>query len=286
MVKSLLILERAEDEEKTKDQLMNELARLRQRIVKLETLEPERKRVEEELQHTLESLRKAIGATIQALALMVETRDPYTAGHQRRVANLARAIAIEMGFSRKQVDGIRMAGAIHDLGKISVPAEILSKPGRLTEIEFKLVKAHPQVAYDILKRIEFPWPIAQTVLQHHERMEGSGYPAGLSDEEILMEARVLGLADVVEAMCSHRPYWPALGIDKALEEISRHRGVLYDPNVVDACLKVFTERGFRFEYRDEESNFTKERVSGSQPLLKSLVPASDTSEMLGKDGQV
>lgn len=287
MVKSLSILERTEDEEKIKDRLMNEVAQLRQRIAGLEASKTERTRVEEELQHTLENLRKAMGATIQAIASTVEMRDPYTAGHQRRVANLARAIATEMGLSKEQVEGIRMAGVIHDLGKISVPAEILTKPARLTQIEFNLVKAHPQVGYDILKRIEFPWPIAQTVLQHHERMDGSGYPAGLSGEEILMEARILGLADVVEAMCSHRPYWPALGVDKALEEISRKKGVLYDPNVVDACLKVFTEKGFKFEYRDRGSDFTKERVSGSgfHSLPKSLAPTSDASGMLGVDDQ-
>ncbi len=207
----------------------------------------ERKRAEERLQRTLEKLRKALGGTIQALALTVETRDPYTAGHQRRATNLARAIATEMGLSEEQIDGIRMAGAIHDLGKISVPAGILNKPGRLNENEFGIIQAHPQVGYDILKTIEFPWPVAQIVFQHHERMDGSGYPRGLVGEEILLEARILAVADVVEAMSSHRPYRPALGIDKALEEISQNRGVLYDPEVVDACLRLFAEKGFRLE---------------------------------------
>ncbi len=222
------------------------------------------------------------------MALTIEARDPYAVSHQRRAANLARAIATEMDFSEKQIDLIRMAGAVHDLGKISVPVGILNKPSRLTENEFGIVQTHPEVGYAILKMTGFPWPVAQIVLQHHERMDGSGYPAGLSGEEILMEARILGLADVVEAMSSHRPYRPALGIDKALEEISRNRSVLYDSNVVDACLKVFTEKGFKFEYRDEDSNFTKERVSdsGPQPLPKSLAPTSDTSEMLGVDGQL
>ena len=206
----------------------------------------ERKRAEEELQHTLEKLRSALGGIIQAVALTVEARDPYTAGHQRRATNLARAIATEMGLSEEQIDGIRMAGAIHDLGKISVPAGILNKPGRLTENEFAIIQTHPQVGYDILKTIEFPWPVAQIAHQHHERMDGSGYPQGLSGEEILLEARILAVADVVEAMSSHRPYRPALGVDKALEEISQNRGVLYDPEVVDACLKVFTEKGFDF----------------------------------------
>ena len=222
------------------------------------------------------------------MALTVETRDPYTAGHQRRATNLARAIATEIGLSEAQVDGIRMAGVVHDLGKISVPTEVLTKPGRLTKIEFNLVKAHPQVGYDILNRIGFPRPLTQIVLQHHERMDGSGYPSGLSGEEILLEARILAVADVVEAMSSHRPYRQALGIDKALEEISRNRGVLYDPEVVDACLKVFIEKGFKFEYRDEDSNFTKERVSGSgsKPLPESLVPTSNTSETMGVEGQI
>ncbi len=248
----------------------------------------QRKRVEEELQHTLAKLRKALRGIIRTTALTVEARAPYTAGHQQRVANLAGAIAKETGLSDEQIDGIRMAGGIHDIGKISVPSEILSKPDRLTDIEFGLIKTHSQVAYDILKRVEFPWPIAQIVLQHHERMDGSGYPTGLSGEETLIEARILGVADVVEAMSSHQPYRPALGIDKALEEISRNRGVLYDPSVVDACWKVFTEKGFQFEYRDKDSNFTKERVSvsGLQPLPKSLALTPDTSATMGMDGQL
>lgn len=288
MVKSLLILECAEDEEKTKDQLMNELAQLRQRIAELEALETERKQVEEELQHTLESLRKTMGATIQAMALMVETRDLYTAGHQRRVANLARAIATEMDFSEKRVDLTRIAGAVHDLGKISISAEILNKPSRLTENEFGIIKTHPEVGYAILKMIGCPWPVARIVLQHHERMDGSGYPAGLSGEEILWEARVLAVADVVEAMSSHRPYRSALGVDRALEEISQNREVLYDPSVVDACRNVFTEKGFRFENEDEESDFTNKRLSGSgsQSSPKSAAAISNAREMLGMDGRV
>ena len=207
----------------------------------------ERKRAEEELQRTLEKLRQALEGTVQAIALTVETRDPYTAGHQRRVANLARAIATEMGLPEEQIEGIRMATVIHDLGKITVPTDILNKPGRLSEHEFGIIKGHPEVGYDILKTIEFPWPIAQIVLQHHEGMDGSGYPQGLSGEEILLEARIVAVADVVEAMASHRPYRPARGIDEALEEISQNRGVLYDPDVVDVCLTLFTEKGFAFE---------------------------------------
>ncbi len=207
----------------------------------------ERKRAEEELQDSLEKLRKALEGTIQAIALTVERRDPYTAGHQRRVADLARAIATEMGLSKEQVDGTRMAGVIHDIGKVSVPSEILSKPGQLGDIEFDLIKTHPQVGYDILKTVDFPWPVAEIVLQHHERVDGSGYPQGLPGGEIMLEAMILAVADVVAAMASHRPYRPSHGLDKALEEISQNKGILYDPEVVDTCLKLFTEKRFKFE---------------------------------------
>jgi PAS domain S-box-containing protein len=206
-----------------------------------------RKQTEDEIQQNLHNLRKAIEGSIKLTALMVEAKDPYTAGHQRRVSILSCAIAKEMNLSEEQIEGTKIAGLIHDLGKISIPSEILSKPGRITDIEFSLIKNHPQIGYNILKATEFPWPIAQIVLQHHERMDGSGYPSGLSGEKILIEARILGLADVVEAISSHRPYRPALGIDKALEEISKKRGILYDPKVVDACLTLFTKKGFKFE---------------------------------------
>jgi len=166
-------------------------------------------------------LRKALEGIIHAMSLTVESRDPYTAGHQHRVADLATAIAEEMSLSKDQVEGIRMAGMIHDIGKISIPAEILSKPGSITEYEFGIIKTHPRVGYDILKQIEFPWPVAQIVYQHHERINGSGYPQGLCGKEILLQAKILGVADVVEAMASHRPYRPAFGIEKALEEISQ-----------------------------------------------------------------
>jgi putative nucleotidyltransferase with HDIG domain len=205
-----------------------------------------RESAEAEVQSTLDKLRSAMGGIVQAMALTVERRDPYTAGHQRRVSDLARGVAAEMALSAHQIDGIRMAGLIHDLGKICVPVEILSKPGQLSEIEHTLIKDHPQVGYEILKEIEFPWPVAQIVLQHHERIDGSGYPAGLCGEDILVEARTLAVADVVEAMASHRPYRPTLGRDMALEEISQNRGVLYDPDVVDACMKLFQEKDFQF----------------------------------------
>ncbi|MFH2218128.1 MAG: HD domain-containing phosphohydrolase [Pseudomonadota bacterium] len=185
-------------------------------------------------------LQKALEGIIQAMARTVEVRDPYTAGHQQRVADLAVTIAIKMNIPKNQIEGIRMGGMIHDLGKISVPAEILSKPSRLTEIEFAFIKTHSMVGYDIIADIEFPWPIAQMVLQHHEKMNGSGYPQGLSGEDILLEARILCVADVVEAMASHRPYRPALGLDKAMEEISKNKGEFYDPEVVDALFRLKT----------------------------------------------
>jgi PAS domain S-box-containing protein/putative nucleotidyltransferase with HDIG domain len=207
----------------------------------------ERRLAEEELEESYKKLRRALGGIIQATATMVEARDPYTAGHQRRVTDLARAIATEIGLTKDQIEGIRMAGIIHDIGKIIVPAEILSKPSRLSIAEFEIIKTHPQVAHDILKEIDFPWPIAQIVLQHHERMDGFGYPLGIPGPEILMEARVLAVADVVEAMASHRPYRPALGVDKALEEISKGSGKSYDPEVVDACLKLFKEKRYELK---------------------------------------
>jgi len=204
-----------------------------------------KRRVDDELQATLVRLRRTLGGVIDVLVSTVESRDPYTAGHQRRVSDLSRAIATEMGLPRDTIEGVRVAGAVHDIGKISVPAEILSKPGRLTAIEFQLIQAHVTIGYDILKPIRFSWPVAESVLQHHERFDGSGYPAGLAGSSIRVEARILAVADVVEAMASHRPYRPALGIEKALEEIHRGRGMQYDPDVVDACARLFEVRGYR-----------------------------------------
>lgn len=207
----------------------------------------ERKLAEEERKQSFGRLRKALEETVNALASAVEMRDPYTAGHQHRVTSLACAIAKEMGLPSEKIDGIHMAGVIHDVGKIRVPAEILSWPGRLTDIDFNVIKTHPQVGYDILKTIELPYSVAKIMLQHHERMDGSGYPAGLKGEEILIEARILAVADVVEAMASHRPYRAALGIEKALDEISRNKGILYDAEVVEACLRLFKDKKFKFK---------------------------------------
>ncbi len=192
-------------------------------------------------------LQDTLDGVVQVIAHTVESRDPYTAGHQRRVAELAAAIASEMDFTADKVKGIHMASMIHDLGKISVPSEILSKPGRLSSIEFSIIKCHPQIGYDILKGIDFPWPVAKTVLQHHERMNGSGYPYGLKGDEILPEAKILMVADVVEAMASHRPYRPGLGIDKALEEISKNKGIQYAPDIVEACNILFLKKNFCFK---------------------------------------
>ncbi len=202
------------------------------------------KHMDQERRKSLEQLRKSLGATINAMAVTVEARDPYTAGHQRRVADLARAIAAEMKLDANRIDGLRMASTIHDLGKISIPSEILTKPTKLMDIEFELVKTHAQAGYDILKDIEFPWPIARMVLEHHERIDGSGYPNHLKGDEILPESKILAVADVVEAMASHRPYRASLGIDAALNEIAKKRGVIYDESVVDACLRLFNEKRY------------------------------------------
>ncbi len=205
-----------------------------------------KKKAEDVTMKTLQKLRNAMNAIIEAMVLTIETRDPYTAGHQRRVTNLARAIARELGLTEDQVDGIRTAGVIHDLGKISIPAEILSRPGKLLPLEYGLIKTHAQVGYDILKNIEFPWPVAEIVHQHHEKMDGSGYPVGISGKDILIESRVIAVADVVEAMASHRPYRAALGIDRSLEEITSNRETLFDKDAVDACIMLFTKKDFTF----------------------------------------
>ena len=207
----------------------------------------ERKKAQEEARQNTERLIRAMEHAIQAMTIVVEMRDPHTAGHQQRATQLACAIAKEMGLSKEQIGGLRLAGLIHDIGKVRVPAEILMNPDGLSEPEFMMIKAHPRLGYEILRTIDFPWPVAQIVLQHHERMDGSGYPSGLSGEDIIMEARILAVADVVEAMASHRPYRAAPGINKALGEISQNKGVLYDSKAVDACLTLFRNKKFEFE---------------------------------------
>ena len=206
----------------------------------------ERKQAEEKLKQSYEKLRETMEGTFNALAAVTESRDPFTAGHQRRIIQLACAIGREMELDEDRIDGIRVAGTLHDIGKISVPVEILNKPGILSEMEMNLIKTHSQAGFEILSKIESPWPIDRIVQQHHERYNGSGYPDSLSGEEILLEARIIGVADVVEAISSRRPYRESKGIGQALKEISENRGILYDPDVVEVCLKLFSEKGFVF----------------------------------------
>jgi PAS domain S-box-containing protein/putative nucleotidyltransferase with HDIG domain len=205
----------------------------------------EKQRAEETIREYIMRLEKAITSTVDAVSLMVELRDPYTAGHEHRVGEIAAAIADEMGLDINMQRGLRIAGALHDVGKVAVPAEILSKPSRLTAIEYELVKNHAQQGYEVLRGIDFPWPIAEVARQHHERMDGSGYPRGLIGDAILIEARITAVADVVESMAAHRPYRPGLGLSKALEEIERGKGALYDPEVAAACLRLFRDRGYQ-----------------------------------------
>jgi putative nucleotidyltransferase with HDIG domain len=220
------------------------LVKNQEQLVQLIFQNEEKEKRAVELTLANKALQDSLEDTVRAIASIVEMRDPYTSGHQIRVAELAAAIAKEMGLPVEQVHAIHLAGIVHDLGKIQVPSEILSKPGRITDIEYSLIKTHPQAGYDILKGINFPWPVAQIVLQHHERFDGSGFPQGLKGDAILLEARILSVADVIEAMSSHRPYRPGLGIEAALDEITRLRGTYYDPQVVDACVALFREQGY------------------------------------------
>jgi putative nucleotidyltransferase with HDIG domain len=211
----------------------------------------ETRRSEDYLQSTLDRLERSLEGTFKAMSTTLELRDPYMAGHQHRVSSLAVTIAQEMNMPWEKIEGVRFAGIIHDIGKIAAPAEIMAKPGRLTKTEFQLIKDHPRIGYEMIKDIAFPWPVAHIVLQHHERLDGSGYPEGLVGDAILPEARILAVADVVEAVCSLRPYRPALGIEKGLEEIRKGRGIRYDTRVVDACIKLFREGRFSFRKETE-----------------------------------
>jgi len=207
----------------------------------------ERKKLDKELRDGLEKLEKTFGGLVEALNKLVEARDPYTVRHQRRVAGLVQAIAIEMDLDSKVADGLSLAAMIHDIGKIAIPSEILNKPGPLTNSEWGLIKNHVQIGYDLLKDVEFPWPVAEIIYQHHERLDGSGYPRGLKEGEIRIEARILAVADVVEAMSSLRPYRESVGLEAALGEIEKNKGVLYDPAVVEACLRLFGEKGYELK---------------------------------------
>jgi putative nucleotidyltransferase with HDIG domain len=204
----------------------------------------EKKQDEEKIARYITQLQDAFMNTVQIAMTLSEMRDPYTGGHERRVAELSVAISAELGFDENRQQGMRVAGYLHDIGKITIPAEILSKPGKLSEVEYALIKGHAQSGYDVLKNVEFPWPVAEVALQHHERIDGSGYPQGLKGDDIIIEARILAVADTVESMSTHRPYRPALGIEKALAEIERGKGVIYDKLVVDACLKLFRDKNY------------------------------------------
>lgn len=237
---------RAQDELRRFNEELERQVQERTASLRLEVVQ--RQLAQEELEESLQKMKRTLDGTVLALTTVIESRDPYTSGHQKRVSLLACAIAREMGMSENQVSGIRVAGILHDIGKIHVPSEILTRPSRLSDIEFAMIKTHPEVGYEIMKTIENPWSVADMILQHHEKMNGSGYPGGLKDEDILLESRILCVADVVEAMASHRPYRASLGIEKALEEIIKNKGVFYDPFVVDSCIRLFKEGKFRFEY--------------------------------------
>lgn len=219
----------------------------RKAIIERNKIYEEQKETLNHLKSALANLRVTTGGVVQLLSAVVEVRDPYTAGHQRRVADFARLIATEMGLTKRQVDGIRMAGIVHDIGKISVPAEILSKPSALSDSEFELIKKHSVIGYDLLKNIKFPWPIDQIVFQHHWRLNGTGYPGPINENEFLLESQIIGVVDVVEAMSSHRPYRPALGLDMALKEIETNKGLLYNPEVVDMCVKLLESGMYSFQ---------------------------------------
>lgn len=231
---------------------------------KLESKVAERTR---ELQKSYWKLQRIFKETALALAATIERRDPYTAGHQRRVSQLAGAIARKMGLPPENISGLQIAAVVHDIGKIIVPADILNKPGSLTRIEFSLIKQHARAGSDILQTIEFPWPVARIILQHHERINGSGYPSGLHGKDLLLEAKIIAVSDVAEAMASHRPYRPSLGTAKALEEISRNSGILYDPDVAKACVEIFAKDHFCF---DPDPRASSRSNNSFRPLLLSL----------------
>jgi HD-GYP domain-containing protein (c-di-GMP phosphodiesterase class II) len=234
------------DEDKTKQEIFYKLEEMRLLLIEAKKSGPEMKLALSPFPIT-ETVCRQLFEAAQAIAEIVETRDPYKADHHRRVAGLAHAIGTEMNFKSDQNDGIRIAGLIHDIGKISVSTDILNKPRRLTESEFELVKIHAQSGYEMLKDIAFPWPVARMVLEHHERMNGSGYPHGTIGDHLLVESRILAVADVVNGICYHRPYRPALGIDAALYDIRGNRGILYDPKVVDTCLRLINEKKYKME---------------------------------------
>jgi len=233
--------------EEKKEQLTEELQEMHEKAAKLEKIVVRDNQLEKELQQSYEKLQKFIEGIAYIIAEIVEIRDPYLIGHHQRVSKLATAIAQEMKLPQDKIEGVRFASLVHDVGRVNLPTEIVSKPSKLVEVEFNLVKNHPRIGYEILKKVDFPWPIAEIVFQQYEKIDGSGYPRGLKGAEILIEAKILGVANVVEAMSSYKSYRPALSIDESLTEISKHENILFDPEVVDACLKLFKEKGFKFK---------------------------------------
>ena len=235
------------EEEKTKDLLIEELREMHKKITDLEKVKVMYNQLEKELQQSYKNLQKIIEGTAHIIMKVVEIRDPYLIGRHQRVSKLATAIAQEMKLPQDKIEGTRIASLVHDIGKVNLPTEIVSKPSSLVEVEFNLVKNHPRIGYEILKKVDFPWPIAEIVFQHYEKIDGSGYPRGLKGDEILIEAKILGVANVVEAMSSYKSYRPSLSIDEALAEISKNKNILFDPEVVDVCLRLFKEKGFKFK---------------------------------------
>jgi len=234
------------DEEKTKNQLIKEMQKMHEKVAGLEEVKLECKQVEGKLKQSYKKLQKIIEGTAHIITKVVELRDPYSIGHQQRVSKLATAIAQEMELPQDKIEGTKIASLVHDIGKVDLPTEIISKPSSLVEVEFNLLKNHPRTGYEILKRVDFPWPIAEIVFQHQEKIDGSGYPRGLKGTEILIEAKILGVANVVEAMSSYKSYRPALSIDESLAEITENKNILFDPEVVDTCFKLFKEKDFKF----------------------------------------
>ena len=234
------------NENKAKDQLIKELQKMHGKVTELEKAKVLCNQLEKELKQVYKKLQKIIEGTANIITKVVETRDPYSIGHQQRVSKLATAIAQEIRLPRDKIEGTKIASLVHDIGKVNLPTEIISKPSKLVEVEFNLIKNYPKVGYDILRKVDFPWPIAEIVLQHQEKIDGSGYPGGLKGDEICIEAKILGVANVVEAMSSYKSYRPALSIDEALAEISNNKNTLFDPEVVDTCIKLFREKDFKF----------------------------------------
>jgi len=234
------------DEEKAKDQLIKELQKMREKVGGLEEVKLEYNQMDRKLKQTYKKLQKFMEGTAYIIMKVVETRDPYSIGHQQRVSKLTTAIAQKMKLPQDKIEGIRIASLVHDIGKINLPTEIISKPNKLIEVEFNLIKNYPRVGYNILKKLDFPWPVAEIVFQHQEKIDGSGYPRGLKGDEICIEAKILGVANVVEAMSSYKSYRPALSVGEALAEISKNKNILFDPKVVDVCLGLFKKKDFKF----------------------------------------